>query len=33
MDGLDRLKAKYLTAVVGTDDESALEEVRRAGLI
>ena len=32
MDGLDTLKAKYLTAVVGAADESALEEVRLAAL-
>ena len=32
MDGLDTLKAKYLTAVAGASDESALEEVRLAAL-
>ena len=32
MDGLDTLKAKYLTAVAGAADESALEEVRLAAL-
>ncbi|MEO8245272.1 MAG: phenylalanine--tRNA ligase subunit alpha, partial [bacterium] len=32
MDGLDTLKAKYLTAVAGAADESALEEVRVAAL-
>ncbi|AWB49841.1 phenylalanine--tRNA ligase subunit alpha [Gemmobacter aquarius] len=32
MDGLDTLKAKYLTAVASAADESALEEVRVAAL-
>ena len=32
MDGLDTLKAKYLTAVAGASDESALEEVRLSAL-
>ncbi len=32
MDGLDRLKAKFLTAVAGAADEAALEEVRLAAL-
>jgi phenylalanyl-tRNA synthetase alpha chain len=32
MDGLDALKAKYLTAVAAASDESALEEVRLAAL-
>ena len=32
MDGLDTLKAKYLTAVAGASDESGLEEVRLAAL-
>ena len=32
MDGLDTLKAKYLTAVAAAADESALEEVRLAAL-
>ena len=32
MDGLDTLKAKYLTAVATAADESALEEVRVAAL-
>jgi phenylalanyl-tRNA synthetase alpha chain len=32
MDGLETLKAKYLTAVAGAADESALEEVRLAAL-
>ena len=32
MDGLDTLKAKYLTAVANAGDESALEEVRLAAL-
>ncbi len=32
MDGLDTLKAKYLTAVAAAADESALEEVRVAAL-
>ena len=32
MDGLDALKAKYLTAVAGAPDETALEEVRLAAL-
>lgn len=32
MDGLDTLKAKYLTAVAGAADEAALEEVRVGAL-
>jgi phenylalanyl-tRNA synthetase alpha chain len=32
MDGLDTLKAKYLTAVAGASDEPALEEVRLSAL-
>ena len=32
MDGLDALKAKYLTATANADSESALEEVRLAAL-
>ena len=32
MDGLDTLKAKYLTAVAGAADAAALEEVRLAAL-
>ncbi|MFM2391783.1 MAG: hypothetical protein RLZZ437_3338, partial [Pseudomonadota bacterium] len=32
MDGLDTLKAKYLTAVAAAVDENALEEVRLAAL-
>ena len=32
MDGLDTLKAKYLTAVANAGDESALEDVRLAAL-
>ncbi|MGV8985193.1 MAG: phenylalanine--tRNA ligase subunit alpha [Cypionkella sp.] len=32
MDGLDALKAKYLTAVAAASDESALEEVRLSAL-
>lgn len=32
MDGLDTLKAKFLTAVAGAPDEAALEEVRVAAL-
>jgi phenylalanyl-tRNA synthetase alpha chain len=32
MDGLDTLKAKYLSAVAGAADESALEEVRLSAL-
>ena len=32
MDGLDTLKAKYLTAVAGASDESALEDVRLQAL-
>ncbi len=32
MDGLDTLKAKYLTAIASAADESALEEVRVAAL-
>ncbi len=32
MDGLDTLKAKYLTAVAGASDESGLEDVRLAAL-
>lgn len=31
MDGLDALKAKYLTATANADSKSALEEVRLAG--
>ena len=32
MDGLDALKAKYLTATANADSESALEEVRLSAL-
>ena len=32
MDGLDDLKAKYLTAVATVSDEAALEELRVAAL-